>query len=84
MSGQSRRKSAVVSPVPERSPADGRAAAAGWLGGPAWFAGAPGRLAGAACWFADEVGPLAGEDEGLGDGGPRPKLDTLEQIRFIR
>ena len=30
------------------------------------------------------VDPLAGEDEGLGDGGPRPKLDTLEQIRFIR
>jgi endonuclease G, mitochondrial len=28
--------------------------------------------------------PLAGEEEGLGDGGPRPALMRFEQIRFVR
>ena len=30
------------------------------------------------------VDPLAGEEEGLGDGGARPPLMMLEQIRFVR
>jgi endonuclease G, mitochondrial len=29
------------------------------------------------------IDPLAGRDEGLGDEGPRPPLQALEQIRFI-
>jgi endonuclease G len=29
------------------------------------------------------VDPLAGSDEGLGDDGPRPPLQALEQIRFV-
>ena len=29
------------------------------------------------------VDPLAGSDEGLGDDGPRPPLEALEQIRFV-
>jgi endonuclease G, mitochondrial len=30
------------------------------------------------------VDPLAGSNEGLGDVGPRPPLEALEQIQFVR